>query len=217
MKQLKVLLLAVMLLPFLAGAQTQQNSKKAHSAHAVKFHAKRDSLVRGVSFLAFKQSVPIFLDSNKILIAKRSWRLWKHEKWRQLEHYFTVDSLNSGWPPNWGAITLRIVTLDTAILIDRYGGYYTADSVFHDKGQFVCKKGVPFPKRALPASTLKSPYRLYKIIKPIPVVKRGQIIPWFNEPGLGIQYQLPYTIDDLKSGGYIGKSATHSKNDRTLH
>ncbi len=200
MKSLKVLLLAVMLLPFLAGAQTLHISKKAHS---VKPHAKNDSLVRGVSFEAFKQSVPVFLDSTKIFVAKKSWRLWKNEKWGQLEHFFTVDSLNGGWPPNWGAITLKIVTLDTVVLIDRYGGYYTADSTFHDKGKFVCKKGVPFAKRALPTSTLKSPYRLYKIIKPIPAVKRGQIIPWFNEPGLGIQYELPYSIDDLKSGGYI--------------
>jgi len=89
------------------------------------------------------------------------------------------------------------------MLIDRFGGYYTADSIFHDKGTFVCREGVPFAKRALPASTLKSSYREYKILKAIPGAKKGVIIPWFNEPGLGIQYNLPYTIDSLVKGGYI--------------
>ena len=37
----------------------------------------------------------------------------------------------------------------------------------------------------------------------IPTVAEGQAIPWFGEVGKGIQYKLPYGIDDLKNNGYI--------------
>ena len=200
MKTLRILLLALALLPFFSSGQTRHLQ---HHATTTVTSQKNDSLVRGVSFAAFRQSVTVFMDSSKIKLAQRAWSLWKLERWKTLERFFTADSLNGGWPPNSGAASLQIVTLTAGTRIDRYGGYYTADSVFHDKGQFVCKIGVPFPLRALPLSSLKSPYRAYRVVKPIANVKRGIIIPWFNEPGLGIQYQLPYNIDDLKNGGYI--------------
>jgi len=198
MKTLKIFVLAALLLPFLVRAQMPLPQK----------HHRGDSLVRGVSFKAFQASVTIFSDSTKRPLLDSSWNLWKAEKWAALEHFFTVDSLNDGWPPNSGAISLKIVKLDSGVLIDRYGGYYVVDSVhhdsiFHDRGKFVCFKGVPFPKRALPLSALKSPYRLYRIVKTIANIKRGGIIPWFNEPGLGIQFEMPINIDELKQGGYI--------------
>jgi len=200
MKTLKILLLALLLLPFLSKAQTPpQNYRATHSSYT----NKKDSHVRGVSFEAFRQSVTAFLDSAQKALLDSSWQLWKTEKWAALEHFFITDSLNSGWPPNSGAVSLKIVTLDSGMLVDRYGGYYLADSVFHDQGKFVSFKGVPFPERALPQSTLKSPYRLYRIIKAIANIKMGEIIPWFNEPGLGIQFEMPVSIDDLKQGGYI--------------
>lgn len=200
MKTIKVLLFTLLLWPFILSAQTaSQNPQASHSA----YRHKKDSLVRGVSFEGFRVSVKTFMDSSKKALLDSSWYLWRVEKWAALEHFFTVDSLNGGWPPNSGAASLKMVTLDSGVLIDRYGGYYLADSVFHDKGKFVCRKGVPFPERALPQSTLKSPYRLYRVIKAIANIKRGLIIPWFSEPGLGIQFEMPVSIDDLKQGGYI--------------
>jgi hypothetical protein len=41
------------------------------------------------------------------------------------------------------------------------------------------------------------------VIKAIANIKMGEIIPWFNEPGLGVQFEMPVGIDDLKQGGYI--------------
>jgi len=195
MKTFRLLAFTLLLLPVLVQAQTSQLQKN-------------EFLVRGVSFEVFKQSVKAFSDSTKKRLLDSSWNLWKKEKWAALERLFTADSLNGGWPPNSGAISLKIVQLDSGKLIDRYGGYYvvdstTHDSTFHDRGKFVCFKGVPFAKRALPQSTLKSPYRLYRIVKAIANIKQGGIIPWFNEPGLGIQFEMPVNIDDLKSGGYI--------------
>jgi hypothetical protein len=200
MKTIKILLAALLLLPFFSNAQTATQNNQAALLPRTQ---KNDSLVRGVRFADFRASVKQFMDSTKKALLDTSWQLWKSEKWTSLEQFFTKDSLNSGWPPNAGAASLKMVTLDSGVLIDRYGGYYLADSVFHDQGKFVCKKGVPFPRRALPKSTLKSPYRLYRIVKSINNIKSGLIIPWFNEPGLGIQFEMPVTIDSLKHGGYI--------------
>lgn len=210
MKTIRILLLAVML-PFLLKAQTKLPSKPHKHAHSV--NAKNDTLVRGVSFSVFEKSVADFSDSTKKPLAKTAWKLWKHERWSELQQFFTANNLNGGWPPNRGATSLKIVTLQSGLLVDRYGGYFDADSVFQDKGTFVSFIDVPFPQRALPDKTLSSPYRVYKIIKPIADVKKGQIIPWFNKPGLGIQYELPYNINDLKKGGYLAeqKDKEHPK------
>lgn len=203
MKTVRILLLAVML-PFLLKAQTEL-SQKPHKHIAHSLNAKNDSLVRGVSFSYFEQSVPDFSDSTKKAFAITAWKLWKQEKWSELEQFFITNNLNGGWPPNRGATSLKIVTLKAGMLVDRYGGYYDADSVFQDKGTFVSPAGIPFAQRALPAKTLSLPYRVYKIVKPITVVKRGGIIPWFNQPGLGTQFELPYNINDLKKGGYLAE------------
>src|SRR5438067_11820173 len=193
MKTIRILLLAV-LLPFVVNAQTEQSrNKHKHVTGSGREHQKNDSLVRGVSYSVFVASVPDFADSTKRPLAKTAWQLWKQEKWAELEQFFSANNLNGGWPPNRGAVSLKMVTLQGGLLVDRYGGYYDADSVFQDKGTFVSFVDVPFPQRALPDKTLQSPYRVYKIIKPIADVKKGQIIPWFSKPGLGMQFELPYT------------------------
>ncbi|XZF16309.1 TNT domain-containing protein [Chitinophagaceae bacterium MMS25-I14] len=207
MKNVKALLLAVLCVPIISYAQKQaSHTTHRHAATHAK-HSVSDSLVRGVSFLYFKNSVSDFNDSSKLILADSAWTFWKAEKWNNLEQFFTRNSLNGGWPPNRGALSLKIVTLPEGVLIDRYGGYYDTDSVFQDKGTFVSMKGVPFPERALPDKTLNSPYRVYRIMKPIPDVKEGGIIPWFGKPGLAKQYELPYTVNDLKSNGYLKEEA----------
>lgn len=197
MKPLKVLLLAALLTPFASKAQQATASLSAKTTHVNK------SLVRGISYEDFKSSVSDFADSSKKPLADQAWQLWKDEKWDALEKFFTDNNLNGGWPPNRGAVDLKIVTLKSGLVVDRYGGYYDTDSVFQDKGTFVSAKDVPFPQRALPDKTLNSPYRVYKIVKPIANVRQGTIIPWFGKPGLGIQYELPYVVNDLKKEGYL--------------
>ena len=48
-------------------------------------------------------------------------------------------------------------------------------------------------------------YRQYEVIKEIPNVNEGKAIPWFNQKGGGIQYELPkeMPIDYLLENGYI--------------
>ncbi len=198
MKPVKVLLLAVLLFPFGLGAQ--QRTTASVDAQTVK---AAKGLVRGVSFEDFKSSVSDFADATKEALAQKAWELWKAEQWAELEKFFTDNNLNGGWPPNRGAVNLKIVTLKSGLVVDRYGGYYDTDSVFQDKGTFVSPKDVPFPQRALPDKTLNSPYHVYKIVKPIANVREGKIIPWFGKPGLGTQYELPYTVNALKKEGYL--------------
>ena len=173
---------------------------------------KKDSSVRGVSFETFRASVKEFWRCDKSSLLDTSWQLWKAEKWQELERFFIIHKLNDCWPPDSGAASLEIVTLDTGTLIDRYGGKKDSDSVFSDWGKFVSAEGVPLPNRALPLGTVKSPYKLYKVIKAIPNTKKGCIIPWFNQPGLGIQYLLPASIESLKCGGFIAEANRNPTN-----
>ncbi|WP_408014917.1 TNT domain-containing protein [Rouxiella aceris] len=61
----------------------------------------------------------------------------------------------------------------------------------------------PDDQRALPDSSLKSPYRQYEVLRPIPDVTSGSAAPWFGKPGMGTQYQLPMSIDELVKEGFI--------------
>lgn len=197
MKTLKILILSVLFMPFLATAQTKTLKHKHPGTGQHKL------AVRGVTFEDFKSSVADFADSSKLPLADTAWIFFKAEKWAKLEKFFNDYKLNGGWPPNRGAVNLVIVTLPKGVLIDRYGGYTDDAGAFQDKGTFVSPKGVPFPKRALPDNTLTKPYKIYKILKAITKVRQGKIIPWFGKPGLGIQYEVTYTVNDLKQQGYL--------------
>lgn len=62
---------------------------------------------------------------------------------------------------------------------------------------------MPFDQRALPESSLRSPYRQYEVLKPIPEVNYGNAASWFGKIGGGTQYQLPMSVDDLLKEGFI--------------
>jgi hypothetical protein len=79
------------------------------------------------------------------------------------------------------------------------------DGLFKDRGNFVAPEGISFESRALPAETISKPYNKYKVIKEIPNVKKGLAIPWFNQTGMGIQYELPENMSDLLKAGYKEK------------
>jgi len=52
-----------------------------------------------------------------------------------------------------------------------------------------------------PGSKTK-PYHIYEVVKPIEGLG-GKVVPWFDEPGGGIQYKFDKTIKQLLDGGYI--------------
>lgn len=72
-------------------------------------------------------------------------------------------------------------------LIDRYG---------NDFGSFTSPLGTPYEQRALAPGTELKQYSIFEVLQPINV-KAGEIASWFNQPGGGMQYQLPEIIDKL--------------------
>jgi len=111
----------------------------------------------------------------------------------------------SYWPSNSGFLNEPVIeTLKPGFKFDRYGGFINDKGHFQDFGNFVAPKKVPYEMRSLPKGTnLKRPYSEYEVLKPMPNVKSGQAAPWFGEIGLGIQHELPLTIQDYIEQGYL--------------
>ncbi|GAA1068876.1 hypothetical protein GCM10009665_73980 [Kitasatospora nipponensis] len=105
------------------------------------------------------------------------------------------DSAAGSWryPPSNGYLIGfdgRPIELDQPLVpgqdIDRYGSEY---------GSFLAPEGLPYANRAIPPQSLDGTpaagcnYHDYKVLKTF-TVHAGPIAPWFDQPGLGWQYQL---------------------------
>lgn len=55
---------------------------------------------------------------------------------------------------------------------------------------------------AIAPGTDQRPYSVFEVVEPINV-KSGSIASWFDEPGGGIQYLLPDTVDELLDAGIL--------------
>lgn len=109
------------------------------------------------------------------------------KNWKKLD-----GSIN--WPENDGFFeTPSNLTLKPGTKIDRYG---------NSLGKFVSPTGTPYEARSLAPGTENSSYHSYRVIKPINVLA-GKTAPWFDQPGGGIQYKLPMTIQELIDLGYL--------------
>jgi len=87
----------------------------------------------------------------------------------------------------------RNESLQPGMLIDRYG---------NPSGKFTSPQGIPFENRALSPTTDMNNYHTYEIIKPVEV-QSGEIAPWFDQPGGGIQYRFNDTIQNLINNGIL--------------
>lgn len=99
------------------------------------------------------------------------------------------------WPPDRGALgkTERRFRLP-GDEIDRYG---------YEGGTFVSPRGVPYGMRALPPGTdTTKRYTAYRVLKPIEV-ETARVAPWFDEPGLGIQHELPVSVSKLRNRRFL--------------
>lgn len=88
----------------------------------------------------------------------------------------------------------KIGSLDVGHKVDRFG---------HPGGNFVADAGTPFTQRSLPSSSIKKEYHQYEVIKSIDNVRSGPAEPWFGQEGLGIQHQLPESIQYYIDHGFI--------------
>lgn len=98
------------------------------------------------------------------------------------------------YPPNRGFMGTPVgEALQPGTLIDRFGS---------GGGRFVSPAGTPIPARALPPGVADGPYNVFRVVKPFDV-RTGPVSPWFGQPGLGIQHELPVSVTDLLRNGYI--------------
>lgn len=98
------------------------------------------------------------------------------------------------WPPNRGFDDdMAPATLIPGARIDRYGS---------PDGTFVAPEGTPFPMRSLPDSAVSKPLNSYEVVRPIEV-DAGSAMPWFNQPGGGVQFELPGTVRELIDSGNL--------------
>jgi len=102
------------------------------------------------------------------------------------KYYTSQGEIN--WPPNRGVLgEPKRMILKPGTFIDRFG---------YEGGTFVSPYGVPYEMRALAPETYLKPYQVYVVKKNIEV-EAGEIAPWFDEPGLGIQYELKESVKKL--------------------
>jgi YD repeat-containing protein len=100
------------------------------------------------------------------------------------------------WPPNSGGYAPTYgMTLDVGTQLDRFG---------YPGGTFVSPLGAAFESRALPPSYLDTkPYFQYEVVQPIPNVTQAKALPWFGQPGMGTQFQLPRPVQYYLENGYL--------------
>jgi len=78
------------------------------------------------------------------------------------------------WPPNDGCAASPVAeTIPPGTLIDRFGS---------EGGTFFSPQGETYASRAVPYVCKAMDYRVYKVIKPLPV-QSCKAAPWFGEPG----------------------------------
>lgn len=106
------------------------------------------------------------------------------------------------WPPSNGVVpgTEFQTILPVGTRLDRYG------PIGKDT-DFVAPAGTPLGQRALPPGSETRPLVRLEVIKPLPV-EQSNVMPWFGQPGMGIQYQTTtgstgLSIMDLIQMGYL--------------
>ena len=62
-------------------------------------------------------------------------------------------------------------------------------------GEYFSPVGSSYSSRALPPHMTLEPYTKYRVLKPFQV-RSGQTAPWFDEVGLGTQYNASFEIVD---------------------
>ena len=102
--------------------------------------------------------------------------------------FFDQDTGTENWPgqngdPNIDGFKNGKFTNRNTIKgekIDRFGG---------NDGTFFGETGTPIEKRAMSPNSNFDAYNKYEVVRPFPV-REGEIAPWFDQPGGGIQYKL---------------------------
>lgn len=104
--------------------------------------------------------------------------------------------------PNKGYKAIRPTTLKVGQEIDRI----SAVDPLEDDGQFAAPLGTTISEMSLPPDRLSRPFarRTFKVMKPLPAdVLEGRSVPWFEQPGGGIQYWFPEGFSWYIDNGFL--------------
>lgn len=106
------------------------------------------------------------------------------------------------WPPENGKVpgTQIQTMLPIGTRLDRYGE-------INNDTDFLAPAGTPYEKRALPQGSSARILVRLEVAKPLPVEK-SLAMPWFGEPGMGVQFQTTtsgtgLTVKQLIDEGYL--------------
>ncbi|AOS65686.1 glycohydrolase toxin TNT-related protein [Actinoalloteichus hymeniacidonis] len=93
----------------------------------------------------------------------------------------------AGEPPLTLFRERRLVMLQAGTEVDRFG---------EPTGNVTYAAGTPYSRRSLPPQWIKRSYHTYRLLRPLQVLT-GIAVPWFEQPGGGVSYVLPRSINDL--------------------
>ena len=110
--------------------------------------------------------------------------------------YFNQETGQTIWPGMNGDVNIdgflngkyEEIKLKPGAQIDRYGG---------NNGTYFAEAGIPIENRAMAPNSDFSCYNIYEVKREIPM-RKGEIAPWFGQPGGGIQYQIdPVFVEQI--------------------
>jgi hypothetical protein len=76
------------------------------------------------------------------------------------------------------------------------------------EGSYVAPQGTSLGARGLPSAYPNTSESLWQVVKPFEM-EGGLAAPWMDAPGMGIQYKLPQSINQLQQGGFISPFTGH--------
>lgn len=119
--------------------------------------------------------------------------------------YFDQQTGQTIWPGMNGDVNIdgflngkyEEIKLKPGAQIDRYGG---------NNGTYFAEAGIPIENRAMAPNSDFSCYNMYEVKREIPM-RKGEIAPWFGQPGGGTQYQIdPVFVEQIKAKLKKGES-----------
>ncbi len=143
----------------------------------------------------YPDKLPVYVEENWKYKDFATENYYKNQKVYENPKYFDQETGSINWPPNDGAVkgTVKEIKLKKGTVIDRYG---------KSTGVYTSPEGTPFSERALSPISQESEYHIYEVLKDFDV-KSGEVLPWFDEIGGGIQYKSEFTVGELKDFKYI--------------
>ena len=132
--------------------------------------------------------------SSKMLLEMFSKTALKtHNRALQTVGHVGLSNIPVKWPVNNGFVNYGRSSLIPGARLDRFGGL---------QGRFLAPIDTEFSMRSLPLNTSRTPYRTFEVVKSFEVTA-GQTAPWFNQPGMGLQFNTDIPIKQLIDEGYL--------------